>query len=114
MKKSLDEDLVDLGIILESFVKKLDKLTQAELIDIAARLKPVAKHCKAIDEFAKEFVKDKLHHKEGALAGGLFKAILKLILIERLDQKRLKEEKPAIHAAYLREDVDERITFEVR
>lgn len=114
MKKSLEIDFADLTDILEGFTKKLDKTSQADLIDLAARLKPVAKHCGTIDEYVKGIVKDRLKHNEGFLAGGLFKAVLKLVPTSRLNQKRLKEEKPAVHAAYCDDAVDERVTFEVR
>lgn len=114
MKKSFELDLADLTGILENFSKKLDRLTQAEVIDLAARLKPVCKQCVTIDEYVKDMVRARLDHEEGYLAGGMFKAILRLVPTKRLNQKRLKEEKPAIHAAYCEDCTDERITFELR
>lgn len=114
MKPAMKRDLVDLSDILEGFAAKLDKLTTADLIDLAARLKPVAKHCKAIDEFTKEFVKTKRDGKEGDVLGGEFKATLKLVPTTRLDQKGLKENEPKIHAAYNLEVTDERVSFELR
>jgi hypothetical protein len=114
MKKAMETDVIDLGDILESFVKKLDKLSEPELIDLAARLKPAAKACKTIDEAVKEMVKEKLDHQDGTRLGAMFKAILKLVPTKRLNQKRLLEEKPAIHAAYNEDVEDERVTFELR
>ena len=114
MKKSLELDFSDLNIILEGFEQKLDRMPQADLIDLAARLKPVAKHCKAIDEFVKTYVKEKLDDRPGSVPGGLFKATLKLVPTTRLNQSKLKEERPTIHAKYNEPVEDERVTFEVR
>lgn len=108
------QDIDDLSAILEDFVARLDKLGLANKIDMAARLKPVAKHVKAIDDHVKDAVKTKLAHKEGTTLGVLFKAVLKLVPVPRLDQKLLKEERPKIHEQYIRNDVDERVTYEVR
>lgn len=114
MKPAMKRDLTDLTVILEDFASKLDKLTEADLIDLAARLKPVAKHCKAIDDHAKSYVKDKLDGQEGTVLGGLFKALLKLVPTTRLNQKLLKEEQPKIHAQYNEDVTDERVSFELR
>lgn len=114
MKKALELDLTDLSDILEGFVKKLDKTPEADLIDMAARLKPVAKHCKEIDEFVKELVKDKLKGTEGTRNGSLFKAVLKLVPVHRLNQGRFKETKPALYESFCDDVEDKRITFETR
>ena len=114
MKKSLEVDVSDLSDILESFVKKLDSLPEAELIDLAARLKPAAKACEAIDKHVKEMVKAKLKHKEGNRLGGMFKAILKLVPTKRFNQGKLKADDPELYEAYCEDSDQERITFEVR
>lgn len=114
MKKAMEVDLVDLAEILESFNTKLDKLSQADLIDLAARLKPVTKTCEAIDKYVKEFVKEKLKHEEGSVPGASFKAVLKLVPIDRFQTKVFQGEHPTQYKQYLREDTDERVTFEVR
>ena len=114
MKKAMNLDLIDLSDILEGFIKKLDKLSQPELIDLAARLKPVAKHCETIDKHVKEMVKDKLDHVAGELPGTSFIAELKIVPTERLEQKRFKEERPAMYKEYTKTDEDERVSFKVR
>jgi hypothetical protein len=114
MKKTMNLDLIDVSDIMEGFVKKLEKLSQPELIDLAARLKPVAKHCKTIDEHVKEMVKDRLDHVGGELPGTSFTAKLMLVPVDRLDQTRLKAEKPIIYNNFLKHSTDERVTFEVR
>lgn len=114
MKPSIEIDAADLTDILEGFVTKLPKMTEADMIDLAARLKPAAKHLKTIDEYVKQDVKERLKHHNGARLGTLFKAVLKLIPCERLDQTALKEGHPKIHAMYCKEAMDERVTFEVR
>lgn len=114
MRKSTDTDLKDLGDILEGITLKLTKMPEAELIDVAARLKPVAKHCKVIDDFVKAHVKKKLKGKAGSVLGDIFKAVLSLVPTARLNQKLLKEEEPETHAAYNESVTDEKITFVVR
>lgn len=114
MKPALKRDLVDLSDILENFASKLATLTEADLIDLAARLKPVAKHCKVIDDHVKAMVKDKLDGVEGTRLGGEFKAVMKLVPTTRLNQKLLKEEQPKVHARYNENVVDERVSFELR
>lgn len=114
MKKSLELDLADLTAILESFTKKLETVAQGDLIDLAARLRPVVKQCTVIDEYTKGVVKQKLRHAEGMVPGGMFKAVLKLVATKRLDQKLLKEEMPKIHAQYCLDATDERVTYELR
>lgn len=108
------QDIDDLSTILEDFVQRLDKLGMANKIDMAARLKPIAKHVTKIDEHVKDLVREKLDHKDGSTNGVLFKAVLKLVPVDRLDQKALKEERPKIHAEYVREYTDERVSFVVR
>lgn len=115
MKPSVEIDLGDMVDILESFSKKLSTMTLKDQIDLAARLKPVAKHCETIDKYVKdEVIKPKLKHTEGELKGDLFKATLKIVPIDRLDQKRLKEERPAVYEHFIRNDKDERVSFELR
>lgn len=114
MKPSIEIDFGDLVDILEGFVKKLPTMLLKDQIDLAARLKPVAKHCETIDEHVKGTVKVKLKHEEGALKGDLFKAELTIVTVERLDQKKLKEEKPTVHAQFVRTYHDERVSFKLR
>lgn len=114
MKPSIELDFGDLVDILESFVKKLPTMVLKDQIDLAARLKPVAKHCETIDKHVKGVVKVKLKHAEGTLKGELFKANLKLVPIDRLDQTKLKAEKPSVYEQFIRNDVDERVTFKLR
>jgi len=114
MKPALKKDLKMLGEILEDVVKDLDTLPEADLIDVAARLKPVAKACKTIDDHVKEMIKTKLKHKEGSRLGELFKAVLKLVPTTRLNQALLKEEQPKVHAKYNEAVTDERVTYELR
>lgn len=114
MKPSIELDLGDMVDILEGFTKKLENMPLKDKIDLAARLKPVAKHCETIDKAVKTEVKGKLKHAEGVLKGDLFKATLTLVPIDRFEQKKLKEEKPTIYNQFVRNDVDERVSFELR
>lgn len=114
MKKQMELDLADLSEILEGFIKKLDKLSQPELIDLAARLKPIAKHCETIDGHVKEAIKIKLAHMAGELLGTAFVAKLTIIPVARLDVTRLKEEKPTIYNSFLQTNDEQRVTFHLR
>lgn len=114
MKPAFKRDLDDLTDILENFASKLGTFSEADLIDLAARLKPVAKHCKAMDDYAKDYIRGKLAGVEGTRLGNEFKATLKLVDTTRLNQKLLKEEQPKVHARYNVALTDERISFELR
>jgi len=112
--KQVERDLSDLTIIMEDFVANLPKLTEPEKIDLAARIKPVAKACESIDKHVKDLIKEKLKHKEGTRLGVLFKAMLKLVPTHRLNQKALKENEPEVFDEYNEDVTDERVTFELR
>jgi len=114
MKKVQERDLDTLTAILEDFVDDLDSMMEGDLIDLAARLKPTAKACEAIDKHVKDMVKLKLKHKEGNRIGKMFRAVLTLVPVERFKQKELKEDDLITYSKYTRDDVDERVTFELR
>lgn len=114
MKPSHERDLLDLSTILESFSTRLSAMPEADLIDLAARLKPVAKMVKEIDDYVKAGIKDKLKGKEGSRLGNMFKACLKLVSVEQFQQKAFKEAKPALAAQFTETCIQERITYELR
>ena len=114
MKKVQERDLDTLTAILEDFVDDLDSMLEADLIDLAARLKPTAKACEAIDKHVKELVRTKLKNKEGTRLGVMFKAVLNFVNVERFQQKVFKEADYEAYTKYLRDDKDERVTFELR
>ncbi len=114
MNTSLKIDLEDAMDVMESIKKRLPKMTLAEQIDVAARLKAVEKGCKAVDEAVKTSIKMKLKHKAGEVKGEVFKAVMRIDEPERLNQKLLKEEQPKIVAQYTEVCPTEVITFEPR
>ena len=114
MNKAVKVDLGDLLDAIEHLHKTLPTLDLAQQIDVAARLKPLAKHCEQIDETVKDAVKAKLKGKAGAVPGEIFKAVLNLVSVTRLDQKALKEEEPEVHAEYSKQTEDQRVTYSVR
>jgi hypothetical protein len=114
MKKVQERDLDTLTAILEDFVDELSSMQEADLIDLAARLKPTAKACETINKHVKELVRDKLKHKEGNRLGVMFKAVLNFVNVERFQQKEFKEADYETYTKYIRDDKDERITFELR
>jgi len=109
-----ESDLLEVGDILESFTKKLDKYAESDLIDLAARLKPVAKHCKTIDDYVKAHIKDKLGDEAGTVKGKLFQAVRTLFPKEYFLGAVFKEEQPELAAQYTEERQESRITFEPR
>ena len=114
MTKATDIDLADAMDAIEDLGKRFDNLSLEAQIDVAARLKGVAKTCKAIDEATKEAVKKQRKGKMGYVFGSLFKAYLNLIPVTRLDQQKLELDYPDVYAECLKKSVDRRITFEVR
>lgn len=114
MNKATETDLVVLTEIFEDFARKFDKLKLVDQVDLAARLKPVAKACKDIDDKAKAIVRSLRNGQEGEVPGKLFKACLTLVEVDRLEQKLLKEEQPKIFNKYVRHDIDERVTYKLR
>ena len=114
MNKATEDDLKTLTEIFEDFARQFDKLKLPDQIDLAARLKPIAKACEDIDKKAKAIVKDIRKGVEGEVPGKLFKGCLTIVPVDRLQQKLLQEEKPKIYEQYLRHDEDERVTFKLR
>lgn len=114
MKKRIKDDLKEFSLMMEDLLEEYRDLPEADLIDIGALIKPISKGCEEIDTYIKDQVKEKLKHNTGTRLGNMFKAVLKIVPVKRLDQKALKEGSPAIHAKYTREYEDERITFELR
>lgn len=116
MKPAQKRDLVDLSDILEGFTSKLDKFNEADLIDLAARLKPAAKMIKEIDDFAKSYLKPKLPDGSPEIIrlGLDFKAVIKAIPVATFHEKDFKEANPTLAAKYT-DDVEQiRVTFEAR
>lgn len=114
MKPALKKDLRLLSEILEDLVNGLPELKEADLIDVAARLKPIHKNADKVLDHAKLHIKTKLKGKEGLVLGEEFKGKLKHVPTTRLNQKALKEGHPKIHAIYNEDVVDDRITYELR
>ncbi len=114
MRKSVKQDLFDACDALEHLVGLLPKMTQPERIDVIARLRGAAKTIETIDKMVKTEIKDQLKHQEGTLPGEIFKAMLTLIIVNRLDQQKLKVEYPTVYAKCLNKGTDERVTFEPR
>ncbi len=114
MKKSIKEALEDASAVMEEIKGKLGAMTLQEKVDVAARLKAVTKTAEAVDKAVKDEIKAKLKDKEGTVLGEVFKAVLKLVPTDRLNQKKLKENEPAIVEEYTETEDQQRITFEVR
>lgn len=111
---NIKASLSDLVLILEGLEAEVHEMSEAQAIDLAARLRPAAKHIEAIDKYVKGNIKEKLNHKDGSRLGNLFKAVLKLVPTERFDTAAFKEERPKMYASYVVTNDVERITFDVR
>lgn len=107
-------DLADLQDAAEHLLKSLPKLTLTAKIDVAARLKGIAKAAKAIDDAVKLDIKAHLKGKAGQVPGEIFKAKLAVIQVTSFDSKTFKEEQPKMYDKYTFDDEQQRITFEVR
>lgn len=114
MKKSIEQDLIDASDALEHLIKEYPKLSIEDKVDVGARVRAISKSSEKLGELVKDEIKERLKMKEGTVLGAMFKAVLKLVPVPRLDQKRLKEEKPSVYAQFVHEDEDKRVTFEPR
>jgi hypothetical protein len=114
MKTITKTDLEDLTLILEELVKRLPDMKREERIDVCARVRTLNKHLDAIDKIVKDEIKAKCKGKEGYVNGEVFRAKMSLVPVSRLDQKSLKEGNPKVWEQYLRDDEDQRVTFEPR
>ena len=114
MQKSVKTSLLEASDALEMLVRLLPKMPREEQIDVAARLKAVAKNCEIIDDVVKADIKKQRKGKEGFVLGELFKAKLAIVPTTRFDEKRFKEADFRTYEQYLKESDQERITFETR
>ena len=114
MKTSTKLDLRDLTDVMEHLLKSLPNMTRAERIDVAARLKPAAKHIATIDEAVKAEIKKVRDGKEGYVNGEVFRAKLSIVPTHRFDQKALREADPDTYDVYYKGVEDERVSYEAR
>lgn len=114
MLKAVRIDLEDVCDSLEHLAASLGRLTREEKIDVAARLRSAAKTVELIDKSIKEDISTWRKGKPGYVNGEIFKAKYSVSPVNRLDQKALKEEEPAIHAKFTKANDEVRITFEPR
>lgn len=114
MNKLTKSDLEDIALIFEELVQRVPVMKREDKVDVAARLRAVSKHIAAIDTMVKDEIKKARKGKEGFVNGEVFKAKLSLVLVNRLDQKALKEGNPEVYDEYTKESEDQRITFEPR
>ena len=114
MNDAVKTDLADLQDAVESLQKQLHKMPQAVKVDVAARLRSLAKTVEAIDASIKEQLKAVLKDKPGTIVGEMFKAEVAYVATTRLNQKKLEAENPKVYAKYLETKDQARVTFTVR
>jgi len=114
MNKAVKLDLEDAAGAIEHLVKILPQMSIKDKIDACARLRGAAKSLDAFDKAVKDEIKKELQNAQGELFGSIFKAVLKNIQVTRLNQNRLKDERPNLFATYCETKDEARITFEAR
>lgn len=114
MRKESKEAITNAGAAIEELLGDLDTMSLADKVDLAAWLQPICKNLKAIDAQVKEAVCEHTKHKDGTVFGRAFKAVMKVIMSSRLDQKRFKEERPKLYEQFCKDCESERVTFELR
>lgn len=110
----LNINLEDLTEIMEYLVKELPTFSFRQRIDVAARLRTVAKHVKSMDELIKEEIKINLKNRPGSAIGEMFTANVTYNPVTRLDQEWLKQDKPKIHADFCVTKNESHVCFEPR
>lgn len=111
---SVKHDLEDVSDAMEHLKAQLPRLTREESVDVAARVRAIAKTAEEIDKAIKAVIKTWRKGKEGTVLGEVFKAVLKLIPTTRFNSKALEAAEPKVYAKYLETDDVTRITFEAR
>ena len=114
MNKAVRIDLEDAAGAIEHLLQVLPEMSIKDKIDACARLRGAAKSLDAFDKAVKDEIKAELRHKDGMLLGSLFKAILKNVQVTRLNQTKLKDERPNLYAMFSETKDESRITFEAR
>ena|SRR5215475_6472343 len=114
MNKAVKLDLEDAAGAIEHLVAILPKMSLKDKIDACARLRGAAKSLETFDKAVKDEIKMQLQNAQGELFGGLFKAVLKKVQVTRLNQGKLKDERPNLFATYCETKDEARITFEAR
>jgi len=114
MQKEIKIDLQELTVSLEHLKDSLETMPLATKIDVAARLKAVRDSVAEIEEHVKNEVKTKLGHRIGELPGEVFRAVLNVFPVTRLNQKVLEVNHPRIFAKCVETKEQEQVTFKVR
>lgn len=114
MNQTVKTDLNDMTSCLESLAKMMSKLTRAEKIDVGARINAVKNAAEKLDKSIKEDIESWRRGQAGEVKGEMFKAILTYNPVTRLNQGKLKESKPEIHAAFCETADERRIVYVVR
>jgi len=114
MNKNVKLDLADLQFSMEDLAANLPNLTMKHKVDVAARLRAVAKACDAIDKAIKDEIKTIRNGEPGTVVGDMFKANLTIVPTTRLDQQKLQVDFPRVYAKCLVKTDVVRISFEPR
>ena len=114
MNKALERDMMDASDATEHLLKRLPEMSMDEKIDVAARLRAIAKNCESIDKLIKDEITQKLKGKPGTVMGDVFKASLAMIPTTRFDQTAFKGAHPDLYDKWTVTKDQQRITFEPR
>jgi len=113
MDKSVDTPVNSLNASIADIQRRLPNMTLKAKIDLAARLKGVAKAAEEIDKGIKEEIKTKLKGVAGVVAGHIFRAVMRVGPQSRVSVQKLKVEYPRVYAKCLEKNDVETITFDV-
>ena len=114
MRKELQTNLDVASKALDVLRVALTHASDKELADIGGRLKGIAKASGDLRDGLGERVKKLLRNKEGEIVGDNFRAILTIVLSERIDTTALREKMPDIAARFTVEQKSTRLTFDPR
>lgn len=114
MNQTVKADLTDMTSCLESLIKMIPKLTRAEKIDVGARINAVKNVAEKLDKSIKEDIENWRKGQAGEVKGELFKAVLTYNDVTRLNQGKLKEDQPEIHADFCDTAPERRIVYVLR
>lgn len=114
VKEQARIDLADAVDAIEHLVELLPDMPLKHRVDVAARLRGAAKAIETIDKSVKADIKEQCGQEVGTVNGVIFKAKFSYVTVNRLNQTRLKDERPKLYNQYCDSTEEGRVNFEPR
>ena len=114
MRKALQTNLDVASKALDVLRIAITGASDKELADVGGRLKGIVKASGDLRDGLGERIKNLLRNKEGELVGDNFRAVLTIVLSERIDTTALRDKMPDIAARFTVEQKSARLTFDQR